>query len=402
MENFKYIARTLGGDLQDGISQAKAEQDVIEWLRGQGLIPVEVSAYSTNENSKKIFRRKKIRSLEIASFCWQLSTLLEGGIAITTAIDTVAEDNDNEYFRDIIKQIGEQIKSGETLHNSVAKFPKVFNKLFYSLIMAGETGGSLTESLNRLATYYEERDKLIRKVKGATLYPAIVVAFMVVLVTFIMVFIVPRFEVIFRQIGGELPLMTQMLMATYDFLKTHLLLMFLLIAMTAVLLVLYGKTNSGKERYSKIALKVSLLGKIKQLAFIVVYSRTLSTLLASGVSVLEALEIITTMSSNTVIKAALHRTREHIVQGSSISLGMSSCNFFPNLLVKMVQVGESSGSLPKVLNRTSEYFNRKVDTMVSSAMTILEPVLIIAIGLVVLVIVLALYLPIFALSDIHQ
>jgi len=403
MKNFSYVARDLAGDNQSGFSRAANKNDVVIWLREQGLMPVEVKIVeSAKKMNSGLFRRQKVSSIEKASFCWQLVAMIEGGVSITSALETIAEDCDNQYFQHVIREVGENIEKGETFSDSVGKFPKVFNQLFCSMITAGESGGSLPVALERLAQHFDSKDKLARKVKGAIAYPAFVITFIVFLVVFIMTFIIPRFKALFEDIGGQLPLITRLFMGAYDAMMGNIFVFYGVLIAGIIGCVLYGKTDRGKMFYSRMILRVPLIGKIVSQAFIVMFCRTFATLLAAGVSVLDAFEILASMSNNTVIKSAMVLARNHIVEGSGISLSMSTCEFFPKLLVKMVQVGEESGSLPNVLDRTSNYFERKVETTISTVMTVLEPILIVAVGMIVLGVVLALYLPIFSLSDIKQ
>jgi type IV pilus assembly protein PilC len=403
MKNFSYVARDISGQSQNGYSKALNKNDVMVWLRDQGLMPVEVrSLESSNTAVKRLFGKRHVKSIEISSFCWQMHAMIEGGVSITSALETIAEDCDNLYFQNIIKQISVNIENGESLSASVGKFPKVFNKMFCSMIMAGESGGALPVAMKRLAEFFDSKDKLGRQIKSAMAYPAFVVGFIIMLMIFIMTFIIPRFKSLFDDIGGELPVITQWFMAFYDFVSGNILYITLLSAASALACVFYCRSSLGSGVYSKFVLRVPLIGKIISQGFIVMFCRTFSTLLSAGVSVLEALEILSGMSNNKVISSALVLARNQIVEGSSISLGMSSSKFFPNLLVKMVQVGEESGSLSNILDQTSVYYERKVETTIATIMAVLEPILIVAVGVIVLVIVLALYLPIFSLSDIKQ
>jgi type IV pilus assembly protein PilC len=403
MKTFSYVARDISGQSQNGYSKALNKNDVMLWLRDQGLMPVDVRVYdSSNQAVKRVFSRRRVKSIEISSFCWQLHAMIDGGVSITSAMETIAEDCDNPYFQYIINQVSESIEQGETLSGSVAKFPKVFNTMFCSMVMAGESGGSLPTAMKRLAEFFDSKDKLARKIKSAMAYPIFVVGFIIMLIIFIMTFIIPRFKTLFDDIGGELPVITQWFMAFYDFVSGNILFIALLAFGSVFGCIWYCRSIFGRGVYSRFILKVPLIGKIISQGFIVMFCRTFSTLLSAGVSVLEALEILSAMSNNTVINSALLMARSQIVEGSGISLGMSTSKFFPNLLIKMVQVGEESGSLSNVLDRTSIYYERKVETTISTIMAVLEPILIVAVGMIVLVIVLALYLPIFSLSDIKQ
>jgi type IV pilus assembly protein PilC len=403
MKKFSYVAKDISGQSLNGYSKALNKSDVMVWLRDQGLIPVEVHLLeSSNRAARRLFRANRVKSIEISSFCWQMHAMIDGGVSITSAMETIAEDCDNPYFQKIIRQVGANIENGESLSDSVSKYPRVFNKMFCAMVMAGESGGSLPTAMKRLAEFFDGKDKLARQIKSALAYPIFVVGFIIMLMIFIMTFIIPRFKSLFNDIGGELPMITQWFMAFCDFVAGNILYITIIAAASALGCIFYCRSPLGSGAYSRFILRVPLIGKIISQGFIVMFCRTFSTLLSAGVSVLEALDILTGMSNNKVISSAIILARSQIVEGSSISLGMSSSKFFPNLLIKMVQVGEESGSLSNILDRTSIYYERKVETTIATIMAVLEPILIVAVGMIVLVIVLALYLPIFSLSDIKQ
>jgi len=401
MKSYKYIARDLSGERKEGLRNAACSNDVVAYLREQGFTPVCINEVSEGaKKTRRIRHRKRIKSADLGALCWQLTTMVEGGIAVTTALETIAEDIENSQLQQILQQISEKIHKGETFSDSISEFPKVFNKLSCALILAGETSGSLPEALRRLAVYFDNRDKLAKKVKGAMAYPVFVIGFIVVIVIFIMAFIVPRFTVIFEQIGGRLPAFTRAFMAFYDMLRFNLLYIIGSVLAVVILASLtYSKSKKGHYLFCRIALGLPLLGKIFSQAFVATFCRTMSTLIAAGVSVLEVFDILSVMTNNDIIKAAIMRTREQIVEGSNISLSLAASGFFPNMVVKMIQVGEESGSLSKVLDRTSDYYERKVDSTITTVMSLLEPIMIVTVGSIVLVVVLALYLPIFSMSD---
>ena len=233
MNNYKYIAKDLAGRTVNGTSAAISKQQAMVMLREKGFIPIEIAEASHGEKAKKkLARRKKVKSSELASFCWQLCTMVEGGIPLISAMETIGEDCENQYFHTILDEIVEYMQRGDTLHACVSHFPKVFDTLFCSLIMAGETGGALPATLTRLGDYFDSRDKLARKVKTAMAYPTFVFFFVIFMVTFIMVFIIPRFRTIFESIGGELPMFTQMFMGVYDAIAQNLPLFFIFILIT--------------------------------------------------------------------------------------------------------------------------------------------------------------------------
>jgi len=327
--------------------------------------------------------------------------LVHGGIPITSALDSISEDIENPRLRQIMQHVLEEVQRGETFSESIGKFPKVFNRLSCAMILAGETGGNLPAALRRLAEYFDNRDKLAKKVKGAMAYPAFIFGFIVLIVIFIMAFIIPRFRAIFDQIGGELPAFTQLFMGFYDLLKDNLLIIIGALLFTTISAVfICSKTRKGHFLFSKFVLAVPLFGKVLAQAFLATFCRTMATLLDSGVSVLEVFDILSTMSSNDIITGAITRTRKQIVEGSNISASLAESGFFPRLVAKMVEVGEESGSLSRVLDRTAEYYERRVDATVTTLLSLLEPIMIVSVGGIVSVVVIALYLPIFSMSDI--
>ncbi len=400
MKSYKYSARDLLGTQKEGLAQAASANDAVAWVREQGLIPVSVEEISVGiRQTRPTVRRRRIKSADLAGFCWQLTTMIEGGVPITTSLETIAEDTENLQLQQVLQEVTEEMEKGSTFSESVSKFPGVFNQLFRAMVLAGESGGTFPEALRRLAEYYENRDKLGKKVKAAMAYPTVVLVFIILIVAFIMTFIIPRFRVVFDQIGGTLPAFTRGFMLVYDILRFNIAYIIgscILLIILAVLL--YTRTRKGHYLFSKIALGLPLIGRILSQAFVAMFCRTMATLLAAGVPVLEVFDILSAMSNNDIIKEAIIRTRDHIVGGSNISLSMAASGFFPNVVVKMVQVGEESGSLPNILEKTSEYYERKVDSTITTVMSLLEPIMIITVGAIVLVVVLALYLPIFTMS----
>ncbi|MHC4270877.1 MAG: type II secretion system F family protein, partial [Planctomycetota bacterium] len=308
MKNFSYIARDVAGMRMEGLRQAICSADVLGWLREQGFTPVsvkEISAVTTTIRKKA--RRKRIKSADLSALCWQLTTMVEGGIPITTALETVSDDIENLQLRNVLHQILENVKRGENLSDSVAKFPSVFNKLSRAMIFAGETSGNLPNALHRLADYYENKDKLAKKVKGAMSYPIFVFGFIVLIVIAIMTFIIPRFKSIFDQLDNELPAFTQAFMSSYDILRYNLVYIIAVIMMITILLIMAcTRTRRGHYIFSRFVLALPLFGKIYKQAFIATFCRTMSTLLSAGVSVLEVFNIVSTMTNNDIVVNAVN------------------------------------------------------------------------------------------------
>jgi len=401
MKSYKYVARDSSGKQKKGLVQAASSTDVLGYLQGQRFTPISVDEITTSVSKKKrVINLKRVKSADLAALCWQLSTMIEGGIPITIALDTIAEDADNSNLQPVLEAISEKVKKGESFSDGLAEFPKVFNHLSCALILAGETSGNMGEALRHLAKYFDNRDRLAKKIKGATAYPIFVMCFVTLIIIFIMAFIVPRFKTIFDTLGGELPAFTRGFMAFYDILRYNFIHIIGSIIVLVISSVLLSKTEKGHLFFSKVALRVPLLGKVFAQAFVATFCNTMSTLLLAGVSVLEVFDVLTGMTANDVIKSAILQTKDNIVEGSNISTSMSTTGFFPNMVVKMIQVGEESGSLPRVLEKTSEHYERKVDATVTTLTNLLEPIMIVSVGAVVSVVVIALYLPIFSMSDV--
>jgi len=326
--------------------------------------------------------------------------MIEGGIPITIALDTIAEDSESSSLQPVLETISEKVKKGESFSDGLAEFPKVFNHLSRALVLAGETSGNMGDALGHLAKYFDSRDRLAKKIKGATAYPIFVMCFITLIIIFIMAFIVPRFKTIFDTLGGELPAFTRGFMGFYDILRYNLIYIIGTIFLLITSCILLRKTEKGHLFFSKLVLRIPLFGKVLAQAFVATFCNTMSTLLLAGVSVLEVFDVLTGMTDNDVIKSAIVQTKDNIVEGSNISTSMSTTGFFPNMVVKMIQVGEESGSLPRVLEKTSEHYERKVNSTVSTLTSLLEPIMIVSVGAVVSIVVIALYLPIFSMSDV--
>jgi type IV pilus assembly protein PilC len=398
MKNYQYAARTSSGVRKEGIIEAAYANDVLGWLREQGFTPISINEIATAAQKHRIPYHRRIKSADLATFCWQLTTMLEGGIPVTTALDTIAEDIENMQLCYVLKHVSEKVKRGQPFSEGAAKFPKVFNPLSRAIILSGEISGNPAEAAKKLAGYFDSRDKLARKIKGAMAYPIFVCCFIVLIVVAIMTFIIPRFRVVFEQLGGQLPAFTRGFMGVYNFICHNLVFIAIGFFLLVAAAVLTSRTRKGHYMFSRISLAMPLFGKLFRQAFAARFCKTMATLLAAGVSVLEVFDILCEMTANDVIKSAITQTREHIVGGSNISLSMSATGFFPNMLVKMVQVGEKSGSLSTVLERTSEHYERKIDSTVSTMLTLIEPIMIVTVGAIVLVVLLAMYLPIFMMG----
>ena len=399
MKTFEYVAWDYSGNCKEGTRQASSQDELLSYLRSQELTPAVINEISAGPQEKKTeVRFKKVKSVDLATFCWQLSTMLSGGLSITGAIQTIADEMPNPYFEHVLKSMADKIEKGMSFTDSIRQYPKVFSKLCCAMVMAGETGGSLVTALERLAEHYENRDKLIRKVRGAMAYPAFVVGFIVLIVIVLMTLIIPRFSAMFEEFNGDLPAFTRGFMAVYDSIKNNILYILIVSAGIFMGLVTYGKTKKGHEKFCQLALSTPVFGKIILMAFVAMFCKTLGTLIGAGVSLLDAFQILAGMTNNDLLRNGVLETREKMVEGKNISQSMEEVGFFPGVAIKMAQIGENSGSLSSVMEKTSEYYEKKVDALVSMMLGMLEPILIITVGAIVLVVILAMYLPIFSMK----
>jgi type IV pilus assembly protein PilC len=383
MATFRYIARTDTGAEVTGVLQGDSRTEILLWLREKCFTPVSLQevAMATGEKKRKGRHRLRIRSHDMASFCWQLNTMIEGGVTITDAIDTIVGDIDNRKLQDVLRQVSEKMKTGES---------------FY------ESSGTLAAVLTRLADYYDRRDELNRKIKKAMAYPLFILGFVGLVLVAMMTLVIPRFLEIFNDFGSKLPAFTKGFMAVYKFVMHNFHFGLAGIAAMVILLALFDRTAVGHRLFSRMWLRLPLMGKIFRFAFVATYGRSMATLLGAGVPVLNAMEIVEGMTKNDVIRDVLVKAKAQIAEGIGVAVSMSGNAIFPSLMVRMVQVGEESGSLPQVLDRSSVHYEKQVDSTVMTMVSILEPSMIVLVGGIVLVVLLALYMPIFSMSDVTQ
>jgi type IV pilus assembly protein PilC len=390
---------TMGAEVT-GVLQGEGRSEVLVWLREKSFTPISLEEVSLAVGDKvKGRRRLHVRSHDMASFCWQLNTMIDGGVTITDAIDTICEDIDNRKLQQVLREVSEKMKTGESFYESLQEYPKVFNSFFQAMILAGESSGTLSNVLTRLADNYDRRDELNRKVKKAMAYPAFIIGFVILIVVTMMVLIIPRFLDIFKDFGSKLPAFTVGFLAVYNWLLHNVHYVLGGFAAFVILLSLYDRTAAGHRDFSRLWLRLPLMGRIIRYAFIATYGRSMAALLGAGVPVLKAIEIVEGMTRNDIIKDALVKAREQIAEGIGIALSMSGNKVFPSLMVKMTQVGEESGSLPQVLDRSSTYYEKEVDVTVMTMISVLEPAMIVLVGAIVLVVLLALYMPIFSMTE---
>jgi type IV pilus assembly protein PilC len=398
MKSYTYVARDAEGTRRNGVLAANSPSEVMEILHHRQLTPVGIEETPVQGARNRKVARGRVGSAELAAMCWQLSTMLEGGMSITAALDLIAEDTEHPQLRRVLQEARAKVSEGRLLSEGLGSDPRVFNRLALALIVAGETSGDLGQALRALAGHFDNRDRIAKKIRGAIAYPIFVVTLITTMVIGIMALIVPRFRMIFDQLGGQLPLFTRGFMRGYDVLCHQALYVVVVGALLVGAGVLWARTPGGHRFWSRLVLRLPLFGKLLAESFVAMFCRTLATLLEAGVPVLEALEILRSMAANDGIASAIARVKQHVTNGSNVALGMAVAGFFPNMVVKMTQVGEESGDLSAILRKTSDHYERRVASTVDALTSLLEPLMITTIGVIVLVVVIALYLPIFTMS----
>jgi len=382
-----------------GVLQGDTRNEVLLWLRERSFTPVSLEEVALAAAARKGSHRLRIRSSDMASFCWQLNTMIDGGVTITDAIDTIVDDVDNRKLQEVLKAVSGRMKEGQSFHESLQEYSKVFNDFFRAMIHAGESSGTLSNVLTRLADYYDRKEELNRKVKKAMAYPAFIVGFVILVLVAMMTLIIPRFLAIFADFGSTLPAFTVGFLAVYKFIAHNVHYGLGGCAAVAIFLCLYDRSVSGHRQFSRLWLRLPLMGKIFRFGFVATYGRAMATLLGAGVPVLNAIGIVEGMTGNTIIREVLVRAKEQIAEGIGIALSMSGNKIFPSLVIKMTQVGEESGSLPQVFDRSSTYYEKQLDATVMTMISILEPAMIVLVGGIVLVVLLALYMPVFSMTE---
>ncbi len=400
MPNYRYAAKDKTGREVTGVEEAPDERSLINLLRKRELIIVSVKQ-EQSKNAKKAgtFKGAKIKLSELVLFSRQLATMIDSGIPLVQGLEILTEQTEDGNFRAVIGDVKKQVSTGTTFYEALSKHPKAFSALFVNMVKAGESSGALDDIMERLALYLEKTDSLVRKVKSAMTYP-IVVSIMAILITLVlMIKVVPVFESIFSDFGGKLPLPTLILVSISHFLINFFILWVGGISIGIFLLVRFIKTNQGALMFDRFKLNMPVFGVIFKKVAVSKFSRTLSTLVKSGVPILTALEIVGKTAGNRVIEDAVEKVRTSIREGENITNPLMESKVFPPLVTRMISVGEQTGELEKMLSKIADFYDDQVDAAVSGITSLIEPLVIAFLGIVIGTIVICMFLPIFKLSS---
>ncbi|MCF7676280.1 MAG: type II secretion system F family protein [Akkermansiaceae bacterium] len=415
MANFQYSALDSKGEQTTGVVSAASEAEAIQKLRTQGLYPTQiveegkgkttkakspVKAKAKGGGSSKLKTGGRIKPKSLMIFTRQLATLIDSGLPLLRSLNVLGKQEPNPVLRDTLTALADSVQSGATFSESLAQHPKIFNKLYVNMVKAGELGGVLEVVLNRLAEYQEKAQKLKNKIVSAMVYPVIVMLIAVSILTFLMIFIVPKFESMFEEMGNaELPAISKIVFGTSKFfIDTPLgvpnaVFVFILFFVFVFLFNLWGRTKGGRKAIDTIKLKLPVFGDIQRKSAVSRFSRTLGTLVTSGVPILQALNITRDTAGNVVISGAIEKVHEAVKEGESIVTPLQASGVFPNMVISMVDVGEETGQLPEMLLKVADVYDDEVDNAVTALTSILEPIMIVVLALVVGSVVFALFLP---------
>jgi type IV pilus assembly protein PilC len=394
MPTFLYSARSVTGEIQSGELDLPSRDEVIGYLRKQRLVPVNVRS---KPKDISLSFGTGIKTRDVVIFTRQFATMINSGLPLVQSLTILAEQTENARFKVIITQVLNDIQSGQTLADAMRRHPKVFTDLYVNMVAAGEAGGILDTILLRLATFLEKNDALVRKIKGAMTYPAVMLLVVLGATTILLWKVVPVFATIFTDAGMALPTPTLIVLMISEFLQNYIHFLFLGAIATVFAIRKYYQTQGGQLRIDRMLLRMPVLGQLIRKSAVSRFTRTLGTLVSSGVSILEGLEITARTAGNRVVHDAVMRSRASIAGGATISDPLRQSGVFPPMVVQMINVGEQTGGLDDMLAKIADFYDDEVDAAVSALTSILEPIMIVVMGVVIGGMVVAMYLPMFDL-----
>ncbi len=342
----------------------------------------------------------KIKERDLVIFVRQFSTMIDAGLPLVQCLEILNEQQDNPAFKKVIRRVKRDVEEGSTLSDAIRKHPKAFDNLFVNLVAAGEVGGILDVILNRLAAYIEKAAKLKKKVKGAMTYPGIVVTIALLVVAVILIYVIPVFAGLFKDAGAKLPTMTLVVMQMSDFAKSYFHWMLLGLILAVVGFKQFRKNNKGRELTDRLMLMSPVFGNLIRKVAVARFTRTLGTMLQSGVPILDGLEIVAATSGNMVIEKAIRDARAAISEGRPVAEPLGETKVFPAMVTQMIAVGEATGALDTMLGKIADFYDEEVDVAVEALTSMLEPLLIVFLGITVGGLLVAMYLPIFQIADV--
>jgi type IV pilus assembly protein PilC len=400
MPVFLWEGTTKKDEVKKGEMEAADELAVRALLRRQGYKAVEVRKKPKDISEYIPFLAGSIKEKNVVIFCRIFSTMINAGLPLIQCLDLLSQQEQNKAFAKIIRSVKEDIEGGTSLTDALKKYPKVFDDLFVNLIAAGEAGGILDVILGRLSNYLEKVMKLKAKVKSAMTYPIAVLVISVAVVSLLLIKVIPVFKKMFEGMGGQLPGPTAMVVAASEFAQSY---WWVIVAVVVVMVIAFNrfyKTQKGRWIVDSAILKAPIFGPLLKKVAVAKFSRTMATMMSSGVPILEGLNIVSKTSGNVVIEDALMKTRQSISEGRSIAEPLSETGIFPPMVVQMISVGEATGALDSMLNKIADFYDDEVDAAVESMTALLEPAMMVFLGGIVGGMIVAMYLPIFKMASV--
>ncbi len=393
---FQWSGKTTRGTIQKGELTANSKEEVLSYLRKQNIMPTVV----TQKPKGGLFSLPggKAKDKDIVVFTRQFATMIDAGLPLVQALDILTKQTENKAFAKVIDEVRADVEGGSTYADALKKHPRMFNDLYCNMVAAGESGGILDTILNRLAGYIEKAMKLKRQIKGAMIYPSVIMAVAVIVIWIIMVKVVPTFAQMFTRLGGVLPLPTRIVVNISNFLGgIGGLIVIASIVALIVFIVLFRRTDKGTRIIDGILLKLPVFGMLLKKVAVSKFTRTLGTLISSGVPILDGLSITAKTAGNKVIEEDVFRVRQAVSEGKTIAEPLSKSKVFPPMVTQMIGVGESTGALDTMLSKIADFYDDEVDAAVANLTAMLEPMIMIFLGVTIGFIVIAMYMPIFKL-----
>lgn len=398
MPSFAYTARetSSGREIRSSV-EANNEQTAIAALLNRNLLVVSIQEKIAKKGK---MQGGKVALADLVVFTRQLATMIDAGIAIVQALQALADQTPNKVMRDVIRDVCSRVESGESFSEALQKHPKTFNRLYYSMISAGEKGGLLAEIMARLATYLENTERLRKKVKTALMYPTAVTVVAITITIFLLVKVIPTFKDVYSGFGAALPGPTQVLMDISDAVKHYFVIMILVMGGSVWGWLHFIKTKSGREFWDARRIKLPIFGVIAHKICLARFTRTLASLVRSGVPILEVLQIVSQTVGNVIMEKAIKTAATDIERGEGISAALGKNPIFPSMIIRMLSAGEQTGNIDNMLERVSDFLDEEIDTTLSGLMSLIEPLLICFLGVVIGGMVICMFLPIFNLANI--
>lgn len=398
MPAFVYTARTAQGELKSATIEAASRDDVVAQLRRMRMNVVKIEEQSKVKSKTK----GKIGMRDVVIFTRQFSTMINSGLPLVQALDILSKQSENPVLQAVTRSVVFDVESGHTVADALAKHPNAFSELYVNMVAAGEAGGILDTILMRLATFMEKNDSLVRKVKGAMIYPGVIMSVAGLAITVLLLFVIPTFEAMFASVGLPLPLPTRIVIALSNFLQAYWWAVGIGLFIGFHMLKRYYATSNGQLAIDRLLLKAPVLGDVLRKSAVSRFTRTLGTLISSGVSILDGLEITAKTAGNRVISDAIMASRASIAGGDTISAPLAKSQVFPPMVISMISVGEQTGGLDEMLSKIADFYDEEVDAAVGGLLSLLEPIMIVFLGIVVGGMVVAMYLPIFDMINAAQ